>query len=73
MVDKRIYARVVCDKLLKDNFVFVLLGKIVNFYCTIFTHHINTLKFDTKCPITKKEQSSNVFLRNVNENTTLLG
>ncbi len=50
-MDKRIYLRTIFDKLLKDNIVFTMFKRFVNFYCGIFSHPVNSLKFHGNFPI----------------------
>lgn len=70
-MDSRTYIRTVCDKIFKDNFVCLLLDKIIKFYCTIFSHPVKSLKFDGNIPIKTHESASNPFSQNVTTKQTL--
>lgn len=74
-MDKRTYVRVVFDKLLRDNIVFTMLDKFVKFYCAIFSHPINSLKFQSTRPLKKKEpdMNTNFSFQNVEDTKNILG
>ena len=57
IMDNRTYIRVIFDKLLKDNLVFTLFKKFVNFYCGIFSHPLNSLKFHSNIPIKNNNET----------------
>lgn len=72
MGDNRTYIRVVFDKLLKGNIVFLFINKIVKFYCTICNHPIKMLKFDENLPLKKTGDISRCRFGLVNTKTSIL-
>jgi len=72
-MDKRTYIRVVFDKLLRDNIVFNMIDKIVKFYCEIFSHRVNLLKFQETCPIKNKELEVTNLFQSADKTKSILG
>jgi len=72
-MDKRTYIRTIFDKLLRDNIIFMLINKFVKFYCAIFTHPINSLKFLENYPIKNNETDVNFSFQDVDKTKNILG
>ena len=72
-MEKRTYIRVIFDKLLRDNIVFAMLDKFVKFYCTIFSHPINSLKFQENRTLKNNETDMQFSFQDVDSTKNILG
>ena len=73
MSDNRTYIRVIFDKLLKDNVIFAICGRIVKFYYVIFSHPVKLLKFEENCPLNRESNVVKHRFGIVNSKTNILG
>ncbi len=73
IMDKRTYIRIIFDKLLRDNIVFVMFDKFVKFYCAIFSHPINSLKFKGSCPLKNNEVDMKISFQDIEKTKSILG
>lgn len=72
-MDRRTYFRIIFDKLLRDNIVFNWCNKFVTFYCTIFSHPLNSLKFNGNYPIKNNETDVKFSFQDVDSTKNILG
>lgn len=72
-MDKRTYVRIIFDKLLRDNIVFAMFDKFVKFYCAIFSHPVNSLKFQDNFPLRNNGADVKMSHQNVEKTKSILG
>lgn len=73
IMENRTYTRVIFDKLLRDNIVFNLLDKFVKFYCAIFSHPVNSLKFQENFPLKNNMSETSVSTKETEKTKNILG
>ena len=67
------YTRLVCDKLLKHGFTKILISKIVKLYYILFSHPLNSLKFNGNIPIKNMREYENISFKCEHNKTSALG
>lgn len=72
-MENRTYTRIIFDKLLRDNIVFNLLDKFVKFYCAIFSHPVNSLKFQGNLPLKNNMSETRVSTQETEKTKNILG
>lgn len=61
----RTFTRTFINKIVKNNFVFMILKNIVNFYYKIIFKRDNNLRFQFSSPITRVEKKENISFLSV--------
>lgn len=61
----RTYIRVLFNDILKNNVLFKVLSKIVNFYCNIWFKDSKSIKFNQNMPINNLEKNKIIFFQSV--------